>query len=313
MPASYESINYAIRPAKNIERKMFCEIFRRLEEFGSIQYYRYIGFGSTFFSDFTLFHKSLSIHNNISIERDVKNRERFEFNKPYSCIKMMYGESGDILPTLPWDIRTIVWLDYDFKLNENVLADVGFVVSNAQPGSIIIVTADARPDELGKRLEAIKATFEPQKIPQGLSDPKLGDWGTAETYRRIINNEIEEKISARNGTRPHGTKFVYKQLFNFHYADSAKMLTVGGLIYDQGQSNLVAKCAFDSFDFVRTTEDSYTIDVPSLTLKEIHLLDKQLPCADITQINALSIPQDDILHYSRVYRYFPAFVDAEIG
>ena len=54
MPKSYESVNYVLRPAKNIERKMFCEAFRRLAEFGRVDSYRYVGFGSTFFSDFSL-------------------------------------------------------------------------------------------------------------------------------------------------------------------------------------------------------------------------------------------------------------------
>jgi hypothetical protein len=292
---------------------MLAESFRKLEEFGNLQAYRYIGFGSTPFADFALFHKSLGISNSISIEHDEKKKPRFEFNKPYGCIKLMFGESGDILSKLVWDMRTIIWLDYDYKLKDDILTDIDFVVSNILPGSMLLVTVDARPAAFGKRLEEIKAVIEAQKIPHGISEAKLGEWGTANTYREIITNEINEKINARNGTRPRGSKFIYKQLYNFHYADGSKMLTVGGLIHDEGQKSIVAKCAFDDFDFVRADKDAYEIRAPSLTLKEIHLLDKQLPCTDITQIKANSIPQEDILHYSRVYRYYPAFVDAEIG
>jgi len=313
MPGSYESINYALRPAKNIERRMLCEVFRRLVEFGRLDSYMYIGFGSTYFSDFSLFHKSLRIINNVSIERDAVNKKRFEFNRPYKCIRLEFGESNEILPKLTWNMRTIAWLDYDYKLNQGILTDVAFVCSNAPSGSIIVVTVDAKPEELGKRIESLKSGIEEQKLPQGLSEAKLGEWGTADICRRIIANEIDATINARNGGKPPGARFLYKQLFNFHYADGAKMLTVGGIIYDEGQSGLEAKCGFEQLDFVRTGEESCTIEVPSLTLKEIRYLDRQLPCADLAQIDAPSIPAKDISRYAQIYRYFPAFVEAEIG
>ena len=118
MPGSYESINYSLRPAKNIERRMLCEAFRKLSEFERLDRYRYIGFGSTFFSDFSLFHKSLRITDSISIEKDVQNHERFEFNRPYRCIRIEFGESNEVLPKLAWDVKTIVWLDYDYTLEQ---------------------------------------------------------------------------------------------------------------------------------------------------------------------------------------------------
>ena len=78
MGKSYEEINYAIRPAKCIERKMLCEAFRKLSVFGDVKNYRYIGFGSPFFNDFYLFHKNLSINNMICIEKHEEDKERFE-------------------------------------------------------------------------------------------------------------------------------------------------------------------------------------------------------------------------------------------
>ncbi len=61
MKPSYEKIHYGLRPAKNIERKMMCECFWRLSAFHPVHNYRYIGFGSVYFSDFLLFHKVLGI------------------------------------------------------------------------------------------------------------------------------------------------------------------------------------------------------------------------------------------------------------
>src|SRR5437879_5407175 len=108
MPPSYEKINYGLRPAKSVERKMLRDAFKKLSEFGTLESYRYVGFGSTYFSDFFLFHKSLGITNMTSIEKDVANRDRFLFNIPYNCIGIEFGESGNVLPSLPWNTRTIL-------------------------------------------------------------------------------------------------------------------------------------------------------------------------------------------------------------
>lgn len=293
---------------------MLCEAFRKLEEFGRLDLYRYIGFGSTFFSDFILFHKALKIHNNISIESNLENQERFNFNKPYSCVDLRFGKSKDILPSLPWGIRTIVWLDYDEMLDDDKLADISFVSSMALSGSMLIMSLNAQPNnDENKRIMDLNSRIEKEKIPLGLNSSKLGSWGTAEVFRKIILNEIAQSLQTRNGGRIPGSKFQFKQLFNFHYRDGAKMLTVGGIIYDEGQENLLAKAAFENLSFVRTGDEAYTIDVPSLTLKELHYLDKQLPCERIEEIDPLSIPVKDIEKYSKIYRYFPGFVDAEIG
>ena len=43
---SYEKINYNLRPAKNIERKMIAEACRLLPSVRPVNRYRYVGFGS---------------------------------------------------------------------------------------------------------------------------------------------------------------------------------------------------------------------------------------------------------------------------
>ncbi len=312
MVQSYKSVNYALRPAKNIERKMLCEVINRLEKFDRVYNYRYIGFGSTFFSDFSLFHKSLKITKNISIEREIQERARFEFNRPYRCIDLKFGDSNEILPKLQWNVKTIIWLDYDEPISQNILTDVEFVCANATSGSLLIVTVNAQPDDFNKRVKSFKKRVGETKFPEGISEAKLGGWGTAQISRRIINNEIEMSINIRNGGKASGTKLKYKQLFNFQYADGAKMLTVGGILYDESQYALVEKCGFENIEFIRTGEQPYLIEVPSLTLKEIKYLDKLLPCDNVDEI-ATWIPKEDRQRYSKIYRYFPAFVDAELG
>jgi hypothetical protein len=321
MPSSYEKINYALRPAKSVERKMLCDAFRRLSGFARLETYRYIGFGSTYFSDFVLVHKSLGITNMMSIERDVDVRERFEFNCPFACVRIVFEESTDALADLKWDPRTILWLDYDNELNDQVLADTMLFCASAPSGSMLVITVDARAGgdpslsarKVGKqRLAALQTGVGQAKVPADVTGKHLAGSGTAKVYRRIIDNQIVDTLVKRNATRDPGSKMLYKQLFYFHYADTAMMMTVGGLLYDEGESNRVDYCSFGGLDFIRTGDDPYHIQVPSLTYREIRHLDKQLPIDDWARLQAAAIPQDDLERYSRVYRYFPTFAETDV-
>lgn len=313
MKSSYERINYSIRPAKCIERKMLCESFRRLSIFGKVESYSYVGFGSTYFSDFSLFHRALNINNMISIERDEKQKDRFEFNRPFRCINMEYGSSNVVLEGINFEVRSILWLDYDGRLDKEVLLDINSFCSKAAPGSVIVISVNAEPEkDIDNRPQLLREAVGNNRIPEGMLEKDLLLWGTAKVCRKIIYNEIKQILDGRNGVRPKGSKICYKQLFNFHYADGAKMLTTGGLIYDEGQSALVDQCSFEDLSFVRNGEDGYHIEVPCLTYKEIRALDEQLPNADGNVLSLPSVKQSDVDKYEKVYRYFPAFAEANL-
>lgn len=306
--ASYENIHYGLRPAKQIERKMLCESFRKLAEFGSVQSYRYIGFGSIYFSDFAMFHKALGITDMISIERDVQNKVRFEFNRPFRCIKLQFGESNTVLPTLDWSMRTILWLDYDGTLDTSVLADVSYFCANAHPGSMILVSVNAYP----VKMKVLEEHVGENKIPSGIEEQDLTQWGTAITYRKILFNEIGETLAAKNGGRPRESEILYRQLFNFHYSDNVKMMTCGGIIVDRGQIGSLSKCAFSELPWYRDGETAFHIDVPMLTYRELRYLDTQLPISSCNDIIPIGVPTKDLEKYFMLYRHFPNFTEADL-
>jgi hypothetical protein len=313
MQGSSARINYNLRPAKHVERKMMCEAFRRLAEFGSVESYRYIGFGSFYFRDFALIHKTLGITEMLSIERDEEDQERFRFNVPYSCVKIAFGEASAVLPTLAWDVRTILWLDYDYGLDAGVLGDVAHFCANACAGSSIVVSLNAHSDREDKTpLVSLQEKVGERDLPADLTNADFKDWAKARTFRRIIMNKVTDALNIRNGTRAVGSKFNFKQLFNFHYQDGARMLTLGGLLHEQGQAPLVAKSALDNLWFVRTGEEPFHIKIPRLTYKEIRYLDEQLPIGDATALTARGIPTEDLEMYSLIYRYFPTFTETDI-
>ena len=136
---SYKKINYALRPAKNIERKMIVETLSRLRAFYTLESYRYVGLGSPYFSDFSLVHRSLGLQDMTCIEQEAGDVGRFKFNRPFDCIELEFGKSAMILPTLKWQDRpTMIWLDYDDPLDTSMLSDIDVVCSSLTPGSFFL-------------------------------------------------------------------------------------------------------------------------------------------------------------------------------
>lgn len=308
---SYENINYRIRPAKSIERKMLCNSFRRLTYFSTVDQYKYIGFGSPFFADFMLFHKQLGIEKMISIEKDIDNRGRFEFNKPYKCIEMKFGESNEILPDLDWGTgRDIVWLDYDGHLDLKVLMDIDTVFYNIQSGSIVAITVNVnfrRKQELSLLKSLLK-----EKTPEHLSNKDLEDWKAAEVCRQIMLDEITQTLQNRNLLQNKGEKYIFQPLYYFGYKDGARMLTFGGIIYNENEEELFNNCNFTQLPYIKTDNKMFLIDVPSLTYKEIRYLDSQLPHESITEVKSPGVKPEDVTRYSALYKFFPTFSETEI-
>lgn len=313
---SYESINYNLRPAKAVERRMLCDAFQRLSPFGDVSSYRYVGFGSTYFSDFVLFHRALGIRNMISIEKDVHNAQRFEMNRPFSCIQLEFEHSNVVLPRLRWDVRTILWLDCDGHLDDRVLTDVHHFCAQACGGSVLVVTVNAHPISVNdvpfekrdaRRVEILKRRI--SALPSDVDERDLRAWGTAKLYGDVIRNKVQEVLHARNGEASAGNAILYKQVFNFVYKDGARMLTVGGILYDEGQVGTLAATRLESLSFARTDDALFHIEIPNLTYRELHSLDRQMPSESVKELDG--IPSEDICKYARLYRYFPRFAQTD--
>ncbi len=342
MAKSYENINYSLRPGKSIERKMFVELFQKLSAFYPLPHYQYVGFGSTYFSDFLLYHKALGINNLISIEGDVKNENRFKFNVPFSCVKLHFNHSNEILPLLKMDeTPTILWLDYDSVLLEEMFEDIETFVSTALEGSILLVTVNANQfnadtntsltnDELiDFRYNKLKANVGEDKIPLGITGSSLNKKGTPKVYDQIIVDEINSHLSARNGSMlsSNPNRFNFKKLVNIVYQDGAQMLTVGGIITKEHQATNLAAARFEELNFFNDSDVSTKIETPNLTYKEISYLTSLLPShidlttgvidnmnqidTNITNISDI-LPLKDVKKFSKVYRYFPTFTESNI-
>ena len=310
---SYERINYSLRPAKTIERKMIVEACSRLRTFYSLQGYRYIGFGSPYFPDFSLIHRNLGITDMICIEKESDDAPRFEFNRPFACISLRFGMSTEVLPELEWQDRpTILWLDYDGKLDEDVLSDIDHVASNLASRSFFIVTLRASAGDFGDTPEGRRESLQSaigDKLPTDIELAEFTGERFPQLLWRIIGAEIQRFITERSAALTPPTKYRYSQTLHFTYSDGARMLTTGGMIFQEGERVTLNQMDFNSLPFYRPGYEAFNIVVPKLTMKELRALDEQLPSANPT---LPGVPRRDINAYASNYRYFPTFAEIEL-
>lgn len=321
---SFEKINYSLRPAKSVERKIIMKFCSHLRPFDSVENYHYIGFGSIYYSDFILFHKNLNISKMSSIEFE-RNESRARFNLPYKCIQLYSGESNRKLPTLiKEDEKSILWLDYDSPLSNKALDDIQTFVSKCTSGSKLLITINANADkndclhgdtqELYKfRIEKLKERILDTKIPHISKHLELNQKYLHILYRKIIINEIEETINKRNKAVLDNEKIIYEQILHFTYEDGAKMQTLGFVLFKKSDETNYNNCAFDTLEAFRNGEDSYHINVPKLTSTEIKDLNKMLPSTN-NQIQFDEIDNSEFIEaaneYAKIYRYFPNFSES---
>ncbi|MGN6254934.1 MAG: O-methyltransferase [Solirubrobacterales bacterium] len=306
---SFEKIDYSLRPAKSTERWMLVEALGRLAPFSPIADYRYVGFGSPFFVDFRLFHRRLAITDMISIEHETEYEDRFKFNAPFECVTLVWGEAGDVIPDLDWELPTIVWLDYDYKLENSVFSDMSQVVDRAKHGDSFIVTVDADPPESDKEVEDIEVGL--GRVGGSLgSYESLAGWKLAEHFYDLMQSRIDGAMKDR------GARLEWVQLFRFHYKDSARMLTYGGVFVDPSRREDLLDAHFEDLPFVvKKGKDPFQIVMPLLTIKETQAVDKFMPGdlpKAISTLGELGIARDQVERYARIYRHAPNFPESQL-
>lgn len=160
MPGSDQKINYQVRPAKSIERKMLCDLIREIQLIRADGAMRYIGLGAKYFTDFLLLHNEFGITDMISIEAEKERQIRYEFNKPLKCIQMWYGTTNEVLPQIDGfdEKMNLIWLDYDNSFEDTMLFDVETICRNLNVGSMFFVSCNHsfRGEKPSEKMESFK-------------------------------------------------------------------------------------------------------------------------------------------------------------
>lgn len=322
---SYDKINFLLRPNKSVERKMVCEMLSGISSIKDLSAYMYVGLGSVYFADFLLFHRHLGIKKMVSIESDDNVKDRCEFNKPFSCIDVKMGESSNVLPNL--DIQgndSIVWMDYDDAISDSVFSDINTVVSKMRPDSFFMLSINADMRMLETPMEADGEINPARRVIEIIGDERFPNQYrdkdmTPKTYLGLlyhcIMNEISSAIQKRNGIEDK--RVVFRQTVNFLYQDGAKMLTLGGFLFNEEEAeDHLTRMSIPSLPYYKNDEDSFKIQCPVLSLKEIQALNSHLPCVvyddgilEDEYLNKFPLNNGDIRKYAGLYRYYPSYVE----
>ena len=328
MSKSAVTINYETRPCKFVERRMLLASLSRI--LGTIRKgadYQYIGFGGCSFTDFKLFHRELHINKMISIEKEGYSDEKLEFNKPFQCVKILRGKSDEVLPRIDLSIPSVIWLDYDSKLEKYMFKDLETIFHTLPVGSVYIFSCNrelkkSNYEELEDQItseedrnspmspEELKCVFgdlTPFDIEPDACTPDKSNY----TIKRMLDKRIGNIIAERNLSKDENINF--RLLYNLIYQENrgAKMYTYGGVVCDDSIS--VDSIYFDDFDFIAKSinDPAYKIDVPILTHREALVLNQVLFDKSKEQelIDAGIITQTALDKYKQIYKYCPSFHD----
>ncbi len=290
---------------------MLVDAIRRMDRVRDLASYQYVGFGSPYFADFSLFHRTLGISRMICIEREQKDADRFNFNVPFGAVELRFGEASDVLPQLDWEQPSIVWLDYDGRLDESKLSDIGGLIQGLPSGSLFLASFSVEPPELADRKRILLRDLG-SALPLRYTDELLGGWGTADACWTAVSERIRSDLALRNLSAPAGEDVAFEQTLHFRYSDGSKMMTVGGLLVDTPDAERFRACSLDELEFTRRDSLAFEITVPRLTLKEMRHLEGLLPAASTLAVGDTGIPPREAEAFRTLYRYFPKYVDVEI-
>lgn len=289
------SIPYHLRQNKAIERNLFMESLRRLNNYTNISEYVYIGFGGPFLEDFKQVHNLLKVNKMISIEGDDNVLRRQHFNKPLSCINLGNDPemSGDFINRYDFAEKTIIWLDYAMpsELNSQ-LNELVNLITKLKPKDIFKITLNANPESLGRDpSQTDPRAYRFQKISDILTETFLPinsttlDVGFKKYPFLLINairRAIENGLKGRVDLRIHPlTAFVYK--------DGQQMVTFTAIALENSDeeeakfldSSRIRNWAFYSGDWTKPKD----INVPAMSLKERIHIESLLPEATVENIN----------------------------
>ncbi|WP_126945685.1 O-methyltransferase [Xanthomonas sp. BRIP62418] len=340
---SFQRFDYVLRTNKAIERKLFFDVVYSAKKEFKLSAQWYLGFGSMWFNDFKIAHRLLHLDDMISIEHEP-HAARAEFNRPFSTIKVIGGESGEVLENRVnaalWTRPLVAWLDYDGRLNESVVLDLSTLLQKSARDSIVAVTVNGargtyRPKPTSfvsgstssRNGAGVVAAFlgissAPKEFLDAASAPgPTGDVSDNDFPRflgsYILNYMWHTVVSLAR--KDADGEFGFKPLFLMHHKDNADMVTVGGAIISEASRKKWDEMfkAHTGLSDEKSDVKYCVMDLAPVTLREKITLDRHLP-------NSLSVEEyeqavisegvrlevAEVEKYRKFYRQFPLFMEA---
>jgi len=330
---SFKKVHYALRPRKQIERKIIIELLRDTTRKINVEIsnYGYLGMGSIYYYDFILFHKFLNIASMTSLDSDTCVN-RFEFNKPFDFIDFKNKSTSNYLQEyqLATNKNTVTWFDYDssllwysskaekFRHSVDILDDIAMIADRSKRYDFFLIIVDVTlPADIFITLPRRKELIDNYRTVLSRKYQNTRNI-TEANFPYIIQNVILNSI--KNVEIGKNCKF--RKLFSFYYKDSAPMYTLGG-IFDENQfTHRTLKNKFFVFDEDKITD----INTPLLTYKEKLHLDQRIKFIydsiqgkqkeEIEKLITTNLGFElncvDIKSYLEYYKYYPQYYEGII-
>lgn len=311
--------NYQIRPSKHVERKIFVDTLQHLRKVGyKLSDYHYVGFGSYFYMDYTLFNRHLAIEKMTSLENDPDIEKRIKFNKPYSFIDVKMDEATQFISTIRNNKPYLIWLDYECTLNEEILTDFGTLLNTLKNGSVIIVSVNAEVrlnnaeflskaevDELkSKQLDQLVERYTQQLDPYcgTVKKKDVTPKTITSLFARTMRDKVKDSLKGRLDDSFH-------QLFNYHYRDGMQMYTFGGVIDSKDNSEAI-KDALAPLNFINSDTEPTRISIPVLTAREKLWMDRNISkIAKNPKKVPFELDAEQIKDYIKYSKHHPSYYE----
>jgi hypothetical protein len=306
---SFRKISYLLRPSKQVERKLILETLHRMSESGyPIRDYRYVGFGSIFFADFRLLHRYLYMRDMLCVEAIASGREML-LNRPYEFIDIELADYSSVLPALDPDRPHLVWLDFDYAVDQGLLDDIASSVIALARGSLLIVTIEAKPPrgpQLSEDKPASSARIQRELAAlNGLlrkyALPEARGVVPRERYAGLVSKLVATVIRSALTRRP-GDTLQFHQLFNYRYADGAQMYTIGGLLDRPSARRRLRRAGVLALDFV-------TPKLGAQPKRERVYLDQHLQRMRSKPQGLFGLDRDGLENYAWLQRHYPSYTE----
>lgn len=338
--ASFERLDYGLRSNKNIERKLVFDILCTAGQSIGFSNYRYLGFGSMWFSDFRIAHRTLGIDHMISLERKT-HAPRAEFNKPFAGITIFPGDALDTVREFSdaeWRSPFVAWFDFDGNLDDDVANLLKLFVKNCALDSVFAITLNARKANYGRQrtcdrrnetsVGVVETTLTPG-VTSARFQPKQTGGGkfldvTEHEFPEFLASAVLAYLShlvVSKERKAQGDAGVFVPLINLFHRDGVEMITVGGAISSARNEEHWWRCVRDHPAIDRDTEGKpmfQRLDLVPITLREKLVLDRCLPesaeknFCDALETAGICLGKEEALKYRRYYRHFPVFVESSL-
>ena len=311
--SSAKIVSYNLRISKQCERKMMLDSFSAAMECGlNIPDYRYVGMGGNRFYDFVMMHKMIGVTKMVSLEHDESMLLRAKFNCPFKFIEILNIGPHEFVDNDQSTEKSIYWMDYDSKLNLEIVQDIASIAFVMNLNDFLFVTVCGEPpkgleDQSNEnRLAEIKGLF--PNIASTLTKDEMQNSKFSGAVHKMLSVAFKNAFSKKN-------KGKFYPFFQVRYTDGLKMVTFGGLYansdtFNQFESRLKIKIPILN----ECHQNGYKIKRFNLTDKERHLFDAAATASrrnakEISQLQKLGFNITEIESYKELLRYFPRYVE----